>query len=129
MKGIYYLLINLKRNVRLNIGALGKIRFRKGRYVYVGSAQNNVEKRVQRHMSKNKKLRWHIDYLLASSYAKVENAFYKKAAKNIECRTADFLADIAEPVSCFGCSDCRCNSHLFRLKSIKPLDKLEFKEL
>ncbi|MFB6215830.1 MAG: DUF123 domain-containing protein, partial [Candidatus Aenigmatarchaeota archaeon] len=44
------------------MGALGKIDFRQGVYVYVGSAMNSVEKRLERHFSDNKKMHWHIDY-------------------------------------------------------------------
>jgi len=66
MKGIYCLVIDISSNINPKIGALGRVKLKRGTYVYVGSAQNNLKKRIQRHFSNNKKIRWHIDYLLAS---------------------------------------------------------------
>ena len=91
--------------------------FKRGKYVYVGSSQNNVEKRVARHLSKDKKKHWHIDYLLANRNVGIEKALHKKAKKDDECKIACFLDAIGEQVKGFGCSDCNCKSHLFRLKS------------
>jgi len=130
MKGVYILLIKIGKSTKKRIGALGKIDFDKGSYAYVGSAQNNLEKRVARHMSKNKKMRWHIDYLLDNSSSKVIKVFYKKAGKAEECRIAKILSKTEDPVAGFGCSDCKCGSHLFRIKNIKDvlhrgLDELE----
>jgi len=51
MKGIYILKLNLKKNQEIMIGKLGKIFFEKGSYYYVGSSQNNIEKRIERHFS------------------------------------------------------------------------------
>ena len=129
MKGIYCLIIDIKKNISPIIGALGKILFKKGKYVYVGSAQNSIEKRISRHFSNNKKLRWHIDYLLANQNVNPKKAFYKKAGKEQECKTALFLDSREKSVERFGCSDCRCNSHLFKLDALKNLNKLNFKEL
>jgi Uri superfamily endonuclease len=129
MKGIYCLLINVKKDINPKIGALGKIPFKKGSYVYIGSAQNSIEKRVSRHFSRNKKVRWHIDYLLADSNVNLKKAVYKKANKEQECKTACFFNKFEEPIKGFGCSDCRCYSHLFRLKSLKNLNSLDLKEL
>jgi len=78
MKGVYILLINVGKNLRLKIGSLGMINFVNGKYAYVGSAQNNLEKRVERHMSKNKKKFWHIDYLLGNKFTKNQSIYIKK---------------------------------------------------
>jgi len=128
MKGIYCLLINVKKDINPKIGALGKILLKKGNYVYVGSAQNSIEKRVSRHFSQNKKIKWHIDYLLVNSNVDIKKAFYKNADKEQECKTALFLNSREESFEGFGCSDCRCYSHLFKLESLKNLNKLNFKE-
>jgi len=129
MKGIYCLLINIRKNINLKIGSLGKIRFRKVNYVYVGSAQNSIEKRVGRHFSKDKKIRWHIDYLLANLNVNLKKALYKKADKEQECKTACFLNKSEEAVKGFGCSDCRCVSHLFRLDSFQNFNKLNLNKM
>lgn len=90
--------------------------FKKGLYVYVGSAQNNLEKRIMRHRSRKKKLRWHIDYLTRSSKVKPIAAYAYDVSKEYECVIARLLsAASSESVKGFGSSDCKCRSHLFRL--------------
>jgi Uri superfamily endonuclease len=121
VKGIYCLVIEVRRNVSVTIGARGKIFFQKGFYGYVGSAQNGLEKRLARHFSREKTLRWHVDYLLADEAVRPVRAYIKAAGKKEECRMADRLGRKHEPVNGFGCSDCRCGSHLFRLDEASPV--------
>jgi len=64
-KGIYCILLDVSPGV-YSIGALGVIHF-DGYYVYVGSAQNNISKRISRHLRKDKKTKWHVDYLTGYS--------------------------------------------------------------
>jgi Uri superfamily endonuclease len=111
MKGSYILVIELKENKTLQIGKLGKIFFKKGFYLYVGSALNGLEKRVQRHLKKDKKIHWHIDYLLR--YAKIISVYYQESNKKEECIIAKKLANKLSSIPGFGCSDCKCDSHLF----------------
>ncbi len=66
MKGTYLLLIKLPSDVNIQVGKRGLIHFSSGWYVYVGSALRGIERRVARHCSHNKKMHWHIDYLLES---------------------------------------------------------------
>ena len=106
------------------IGSLGKIKFDKGTYAYVGSAQNNLEKRILRHLSKNKKKFWHIDYLLNNTTVKILKIFYKKVEKSEECKIAEKLSKSKYFVPNFGCSDCNCKSHLFRIKNMENILKL-----
>ncbi len=121
MNGIYALEIRLDQDIRLDVGALGKVTFKKGTYVYVGSAQTNLEKRVQRHMRKEKKLFWHIDYLLSSNHAKITKVLHREEGKTAECEVAQELGKQGDPVVGFGCSDCNCESHLFRLADSESL--------
>jgi len=121
MKGVYCLVISLKKSIKLKIGSLGRIRFAKGTYVYVGSAQNNLRRRIKRHFAKKKKFHWHIDYLLESPAVKIRKTFYKEAKKEEECRIASLLNAKEYPIKDFGCSDCRCYSHLFKIKSLKNI--------
>jgi Uri superfamily endonuclease len=120
-KGIYVLIISISENIHVNIGALGKILFGKGLYAYVGSAQNNLEKRIERHLRKNKQLFWHIDYLLDDCKAKIRAVFYKNAEKPEECRIATQLGKAGISIKRFGSSDCSCESHLFRLQNYEFL--------
>jgi Uri superfamily endonuclease len=129
MKGVYILLINVGNNLQLKIGSLGKVNFDKGKYAYVGSAQNNLEKRIERHMSKNKKKFWHIDYLLGNKFTKIVDTFYKKSGKSEECRIANKLSKTELPVLKFGCSDCNCKSHLFKIRNLDAILRLGLEEL
>jgi Uri superfamily endonuclease len=126
VKGIYVLIIQVDKDVGVNVGALGKLRFKKGEYAYVGSAQTNLEKRINRHLRKKKRKFWHIDYLLDNDAAKIANVFFKEANKAEECRIAQVIGARGEPTAGFGCSDCKCKSHLFQLKNYGFLQDLTF---
>ena len=106
----YQLIIQVKKNVIIDVGKLGRFHFPTGFYIYTGSAKRGMQNRLARHLSKKKKLRWHIDYLLAA--AEVEITRVRISTLN-ECQ---LVADSggAVVVSGFGSSDCRqgCGSHL-----------------
>jgi Uri superfamily endonuclease len=116
MKGCYCLVIRLNDDEQLKIGKKLNISFNKGYYVYIGSAMNNLGSRVKRHLSKTKKLHWHIDYLL--KYAQIEEVIYNDG-KKVECDLSQQLAKNNEFIRDFGCSDCRCESHLYYFKNKK----------
>jgi Uri superfamily endonuclease len=80
-----------------------------------GSAQNGLERRVQRHLRKARKKFWHIDYLLDDDAVRVVKVFHKEAEKSKECKIARKLSERGIAVKRFGCSDCGCVSHLFRV--------------
>lgn len=124
MKGAYCLIIELKKHSSIKIGVLGTINFKKGLYCYVGSALNNLEKRVQRHLNSNKKLHWHIDYLLSNKNTSIKKVFYKQSNKKEECKIARFVSkNSMGQIENFGCSDCNCKSHLFMIKKYNFLEK------
>jgi Uri superfamily endonuclease len=106
----YQLLIDVTRPVQVRIGRLGEFRLAAGRYVYTGSARRNLETRIARHARRDKRLRWHIDYLLACRDVRLAQV---RRSKVPECalnhRTRGTI-----PVPGFGASDCRagCVSHL-----------------
>ncbi|MFW6176631.1 MAG: GIY-YIG nuclease family protein [Thermoplasmatota archaeon] len=134
MKGIYTLVIELKENKVIEVGAIGNINFDKGYYVYVGSAQNGLEARIERHLRDEKKIHWHIDYLLKES--EIINIFVTDGDKELECKVADYLSHLIDPISDFGCSDCKCFSHLFYSENLdnlmnllKQYDKLKESEI
>lgn len=127
MKGVYALLLSINRDISQKIGALGIINFKKGVYAYIGSAQNNLEKRLKRHFSKEKKMHWHIDYLLSSESVNAKKAFYINRNKIEECRIAKSL-NSNESINHFGCSDCECSSHLFKINDESFFCKMEMKE-
>ena len=121
MKGIYVLIIKIDRNISVDTGALGNLNFEKGLYAYVGSAQNNLEARVERHLRPEKTKFWHIDYLLDNPRVKVLKVFYKRAGKPNECKIAKELAKEGSPIRGFGSSDCKCESHLFKVEDYEFL--------
>jgi Uri superfamily endonuclease len=79
MIGSYILIFELKHDFIISIGKKGKITFRKGYYVYVGSALNGLEQRIKRHLKSNKRKHWHIDYLL--EFALIKYIFIKESKK------------------------------------------------
>ena len=121
MKGSYILIIQIKKDIKVKIGKLGILFFKKGYYAYVGSAMNGLEGRIRHHLRHNKKMHWHIDYLLAK--AEIKEIWYKEGGK--ECEIAGELS--FPSIQNFGCSDCKCKSHLFYapyknlLKAIKKM--------
>ncbi|MEM3617306.1 MAG: GIY-YIG nuclease family protein [Candidatus Bathyarchaeia archaeon] len=132
VRGVYILAISVSKSLNVKVRARKIFRLEKGFYVYVGSAQKKLEKRLMRHFERaNKKLFWHIDHLLVVDGVSVVKAFYKEAEKSEECMTAQSLSAVAYPVEGFGCSDCKCKSHLFHFKSLSYLEdiclKLGFK--
>lgn len=132
MKGVYVLVLSISKSLKIKVSTRKDFSLEKGFYAYVGSAQKVLEKRLVRHFARaSKKHFWHIDYLLAADGVSVLEAFYKEAGKKEECKTAQGLTAIAFPVDGFGCSDCKCTSHLFRFISLSLLEdtclKLDFK--
>ena len=116
MKGCYCLIIKLDKNSTIRIGKkLGKIEFKKGYYVYVGSAMNSLEARIKRHLSDEKKLHWHIDYFLKES--EIEKVICNVSPKKVECELSQFIASRTCGIESFGCSDCDCESHLYYFES------------
>ena len=111
MKGSYVLVIVLPEEQAIAIGSLKVIRFSCGYYAYVGSALNGIESRLNRHLQQNKKLRWHIDYLLQK--ASINNIIICETEDRIECTIAQALSHKFDSITGFGASDCQCRSHLF----------------
>jgi Uri superfamily endonuclease len=119
LHGIYVLLINLEKDVDVTVGAKGRMQFKKGLYAYVGSGQTNLEQRIKRHLRKEKRKFWHIDYLLSRSAAKIVKVFFKEAEKTEECVVAKTIGRKNTSIFGFGCSDCKCKSHLFYLHNFR----------
>jgi Uri superfamily endonuclease len=112
MKGSYILFIKLNNNQNIKYSTKEKFVFKKGYYIYVGSALNSLESRIERHLRNvNKKKFWHIDYLLI--YGQILNIFYKENSYREECDIANLLKEKFLPIPKFGSSDCKCTTHLF----------------
>ncbi|MDI9633357.1 MAG: GIY-YIG nuclease family protein [Methanolinea sp.] len=114
-EGTYCLVLSCD-GCTVRVGALGEVLFPAGYYVYVGSALGPAGlSRVARHVRLAERgegrTRWHIDYLLCSPSFSLRAVYCFPARVRAECRIASLLP--GEPVPGFGCSDCRCRSHLF----------------
>jgi sugar fermentation stimulation protein A len=126
-RGSYLMLYHLSRKRLIEIGGLGKVAFRPGYYVYVGSAMKSLSKRVERHRRIRKKFHWHIDYF--RNRAEFQAALPVRSEDDLECERASGMSNISEwSVPGFGCSDCSCPSHLFGF-SADPLSTRHFHDL
>ena len=106
----YQLHIELTQDIAIQVGRLGRFRFPAGCYRYTGSARRNLIARVRRHLSNDKKLRWHIDYLLTAKGVRITNVSLSDEAE-CDCNRQTAGSII---IPGFGASDCRarCGSHL-----------------
>ena len=120
MKGTYCLIISMKKSEKLDIGHLHNMhKYRKGYYVYIGSAMNSLVPRLNRHLSDEKKMHWHIDYLLKSPDCHIRDILFNISEERIECDLAESISKDGEEIPGFGCSDCSCSSHLIYFKRKK----------
>ena len=114
-RGSYLVFLRLPRKRRIEVGALGDVLFPVGFYAYAGSAEKNLQARIERHRRRRKRFHWHIDYLRDA--AEWEEAFPFRSSKREECDVAGAVSKIADSeVARFGSSDCACRSHLFYFK-------------
>ena len=133
--GTYTLVVELDERTTLTVGALGTHTFERGYYAYVGSALGpGGFARVDRHRElatgERDTRHWHVDYLLGAETATLVDVVQTEGV-DAECEIAALLADQrdthdvsaserdtlslldGEAAPGFGCSDCRCDSHLY----------------
>ena len=132
-KGAYCLCIKVQEDTAVEVGALGNQTFPKGEYVYVGSALNSLEPRIKRHMltstGDHAVTHWHIDYLLREPAVTIQETYVIETGDKLECSIAEKVAEKGQPVRGFGCSDCRCVSHLYRVEGFGFLEKIGMRKL
>ncbi|WP_297515233.1 DUF123 domain-containing protein [Thermococcus sp.] len=114
MKGSYFLVIRLEEG--RSIRTKGKaFELKPGYYVYVGSAMNSLEKRVARHFRREKRLHWHIDYLLKE--AKLLRAYLIPSEVKLEEKLSREVSRFGEPVLGFGAGDVKVSTNLYRFEN------------
>ncbi len=113
--GTYALILQSDINTRTQIGRWGRLDVRAGYYVYIGSAfgPGGVLARVSRHCRDAKSKHWHIDYL--REFTSLTSVWYSLSPKRLEHTWAKTMAGMKQmtPIEGFGCSDCKCEAHLF----------------
>ena len=151
--GVYVMVMHLDHDLDLEIGSKGMMHFKKGYYMYVGSAKANLTKRIERHKRKRKKMHWHLDYfrghcemiaavpirtsglpleswsLTHEPYPSMPSMPDPDVEVSVECALADAVGAIAEwEVPKFGSSDCYCTSHLFGMME-NPIHNKKFMDV
>jgi endonuclease-3 len=123
MKGAYVLLIEVNQDLKVK-----KFEIQKGFYFYVGSALGksiNLENRVSRHFKKEKRLKWHIDFLLAHPKTNLKKVLLIPSEQKLECKISNLLQTKTQnSIKGFGCSDCKCFSHLHGVKNEEKATKI-----
>ncbi len=124
--GTYALIMVCASDRQVAVGKLGRLNVRSGFYVYVGSAfgPGGLKARIAHHARISVRPHWHIDYLRPIFHLK--EVWYACDSERQEHRWADTFSrskGATMPISGFGASDCRCQSHLFRFTR-KPSGRL-----
>jgi len=123
-RGAYAIVMRLKRRRTIQVGRLGRLAFAAGYHVYVGSAMRALSARVARHLRLRKKLQWHVDYL--RQVADEVMALPIRSSRRLECEVTELLSRALQPGPAgFGCSDCKCATHLFHSPG-HPLQRTDF---
>ena len=113
MKGSYILLLTIEKEVYIEYGKNKGAIFKKGLYAYIGSALSGLTHRINRHFSKKKKVRWHIDSLTLSS--RVLGAIIILYPHPLEEVISEKLSKHYSYIQGFGSSDKKSKSHLYYL--------------
>ena len=119
--GTYSLVLRLGRPVLIRVSRK-TFRLGKGIYVYTGSARNpgGLGARISRHLSKQKKIHWHIDHLTQSLHCTILGVVYCVSNRRLESRICRLFSEDSRFVamSGFGASDdIENDSHLFLSRS------------
>ena len=131
--GVYILLLFLSKEITLEIGKLGNQKFPRGYYTYTGSAlgkrSNILKHRLSRHLRKEKRKFWHIDYLLANENVTIEAILVVETRKRMECEINIMIKSQNQalvPVKRFGATDCKnnCKTHLLHFPEVDKVDLL-----
>ncbi len=115
-KGTYCIIFKLKNKLTITVKSGKTYTLQRGTYIYVGSAWNGggIESRVKRHLKKDKKKHWHLDFITTTKEFEAQKVI-TIPNKKAECEVASLLNRNYIGIEKFGCSDCSCFSHLFKI--------------
>lgn len=118
-------MIRVPYALSIPVGRLGALTFKRGYYVYVGSALNSLRGRIDRHFRTNKQVHWHIDYLTVSPTVRLVDAWVNLTPRRTECSKSRMIQKQAsESIKRFGSSDCDCYSHLHHFDSLTRVRRI-----
>ena len=120
MNGGTYLLV-LKLEDEIEIRRPRREVLKPGFYIYVGSAMNSLTGRLKRHLTRKKKVHWHIDQLTEVADPIFFMAF---VGKKIERDLSIFLSRRLEVIKGFGSSDLDVEGNLFHLEDVSSLERI-----
>jgi Uri superfamily endonuclease len=123
-KGTYALILYLSSHCSLRVGRMGVHEFKRGYYLYIGSAfgTGGLAARIRHHIRLSDRPHWHIDYLRTVSGLKAAWIVFSgsrsddRANRRLEhvwASVVEKMPNARIPIKEFGSSDCRCASHLF----------------
>ncbi|MCD6487845.1 MAG: GIY-YIG nuclease family protein [Desulfurococcales archaeon] len=119
-KGVYALILvnTIKQYIR--VGSLGIRLFKPGIYIYVGSAlgPGGLLKRISRHLRREKKKHWHIDYLTSVKSIECKVIVWSIVEENPRYDYESLLAKelwktFDRSIKGFGASDKKDYTHLY----------------
>jgi len=124
--GSYSIIYFLEKKIKVFIPRFGTKEFTAGFYVYSGSGKKNLLKRVERHLKKEKKLKWHIDYFSSQRFVTPKEIFLFK--DKTECENNLFFKRIGGVIVIpgFGSSDCKnkCGTHFLYFNKMPERNKI-----
>jgi sugar fermentation stimulation protein A len=125
--GCYIIVLRLKRRRKLEVRNLGVIPFKKGYYLYVGSAKKELTRHMERYKRTSRDDHRQIDQL--SAIADLHAAIPIRTSKDLECELAGAVRAVSDwMVPRFGSTNCQCNGHLFGMAE-DPVHVRRFIEL
>ncbi|MDP8003317.1 MAG: GIY-YIG nuclease family protein [Caldisphaera sp.] len=112
-KGLYIIGFQIVNRIKFNINKK-LYKLDNGFVIYVGSAGNGLRDRLKRHLLKNKRIKWHIDYLSSSIDSLPIFIFYVKGNYGVikEDNLASLLKKSFTNIGMLGSTDSK-EPHLF----------------
>ena len=119
--GYYALILAVSKVLIIDTRGGKRFSLDPGLYVYVGSARGpgGLLARIKRHLRRNKRLFWHIDYLTTHESVRIVAVYSLvdmiEPHKDYESLLSVRLSELLKPIEGFGASDKpRDKTHLYR---------------
>ncbi|AFZ70524.1 hypothetical protein Calag_0782 [Caldisphaera lagunensis DSM 15908] len=126
-EGIYIIVFRVNDYINLIINK-NEFIIDKGYIIYIGSAGNGLNNRLRRHLTKNKKLRWHIDYVTNNKSVEPSIIYYKEGlyGVKIEDELSSLFYSKFLKIDNLGATDSKM-PHMYYSNNIKEILKIIYK--